>query len=108
METYTDHLAGHSQTQRMIADIGRILNGQPLAHASDSHGNEMINSTITCANGQTVDVSYWEGARDQAALVVNATLLEVHEDGVGRTYTLGDLQSPLQTRCEDAAERLQR
>lgn len=108
MDTYTDHLAGSGQMQRMVSAIGRLLNGQPLAHESDNHGNEKIDSTITCANGQTVEVSYWDGARDQLALIANAELLYRQEGGLGETYTLGDLQSPLQTHCEAAAEERQR
>lgn len=108
MDTFTDHLARQDNMQRIIEDIGRAIIGEPSVLESDNYGNNRIGSVITCENGETVDLSYMQALQDHLSLVANAELLNRHEGGLGATYILGDLQSPLQTRCETAAEERQR
>lgn len=104
MDTYTDNLARESQMHRTIENISRRIFGQPTIDQNDNHGNHQIDDILSCSNGEIVNISYSDTFRDTFSLIAHAELIERGADGLGATYSLGDLPSPLQTRCEAAAE----
>lgn len=69
-----------------------------LVHQADNHGNIQMNTTIHCDNGEIVDIGLFDLRND--GILINAHSTPV--DGSPGEYELGDLPSPLDTRCIDA------
>lgn len=82
---------------------------------SDSHGNVAANNTLVCQNGSVLgysdndrrtDLDYVYAASDEVLADRFGTLgVPFVKPGiVNDVYDLGDLPSPLQTRCEAAEQ----
>jgi hypothetical protein len=67
---------------------------------SDNHGNSQVGSEILCKNNQIVDLSWSEIRRDSVRINDAKELIS----GTDNEFSLGDLPSPLNTRCEHAAK----
>lgn len=67
----------------------------------DNHGNLQHSAQITCSDGRVIDYPMIQRFRDIRSIDVASSYFDRVDDG---HYTLNDIQSPLQTRCQQAAE----
>ena len=103
MDKIRDHYAREgsifSPLQRILENWGRTISGHPYVNLSDNYGNTQLGHTIRCASGDMIKLSHTDFMIDQITMSSNIELLEYNE--IGATYSLGHLDSPLQTRCND-------
>jgi len=97
MDSYTIKGFSGNIFENLLYQVSWPLHGE-MINRSDNHGNHQINTTIYCDNGELVRVS-WADARDDASLMIDH---RSEVPGSPGEYELGELTSPLETRCIDA------
>lgn len=101
MDSITDHYARENNLFRLMEDIGRILTLRPTTNITDNYGNHQLGRELNCANGVVMQVPLIDHHLESMNMYLNAQ--DASEDK--SHYFLGDLPSPLQTRCNAALGR---
>jgi len=73
-------------------------------HRHDNHGNVQHGQQITCADGLVIDYPRDQRAADASSIDIVTGLAGLLDDMDDRRMSLGELESPLQTRCQRAVE----